>query len=175
MLAPWDLLALAIDDPKIIIAFLIVLALAVVFAKAIRLAVIWTAQFAALIALVLTVFSAGAAGYVAGRSFQQTNPSASVCPVLSRKLQPFWAGLPALQRVHLCFRIFHFPGDFEQHAQAPVAPSAMIRIGNQISIDERELEERFVRASGPGGQNVNKLSTAGTTSLRRAPLAAYSR
>ncbi len=36
----------------------------------------------------------------------------------------------------------------------------MIRIGNQISIDERELEERFVRASGPGGQNVNKLSTA---------------
>ena len=77
MLAPWDLLALAIDDPKIIIAFLIMLALAVVFAKAIRLAVIWTAQFAALIALVLTVFSAGAAGYVAGRSFQQTNPSAS--------------------------------------------------------------------------------------------------
>lgn len=27
-------------------------------------------------------------------------------------------------------------------------------------IDERELEERFVRASGPGGQNVNKVSTA---------------
>jgi ribosome-associated protein len=29
-----------------------------------------------------------------------------------------------------------------------------------ITIDERELEESFVRASGPGGQNVNKLSTA---------------
>ncbi|MEH3145885.1 MAG: alternative ribosome rescue aminoacyl-tRNA hydrolase ArfB [Methylobacterium frigidaeris] len=29
-----------------------------------------------------------------------------------------------------------------------------------ITIDEAELEESFVRASGPGGQNVNKLSTA---------------
>ncbi len=36
----------------------------------------------------------------------------------------------------------------------------MIRVTNSISIDERELEERFIRASGPGGQNVNKLSTA---------------
>jgi ribosome-associated protein len=36
----------------------------------------------------------------------------------------------------------------------------MIRITDRISIEERELEEHFVRASGPGGQNVNKLSTA---------------
>lgn len=36
----------------------------------------------------------------------------------------------------------------------------MIRISSTVSIDERELEERFVRASGPGGQNVNKVSTA---------------
>jgi ribosome-associated protein len=36
----------------------------------------------------------------------------------------------------------------------------MIRITDQISIDDRELEESFVRSSGPGGQNVNKLSTA---------------
>ena len=36
----------------------------------------------------------------------------------------------------------------------------MIRIDYRISIDERELEERFIRASGPGGQNVNKLATA---------------
>jgi ribosome-associated protein len=36
----------------------------------------------------------------------------------------------------------------------------MIRITASISIDERELDERFIRASGPGGQNVNKLSSA---------------
>ena len=36
----------------------------------------------------------------------------------------------------------------------------MIRVDHRISIDERELEERFIRASGPGGQNVNKLATA---------------
>jgi ribosome-associated protein len=36
----------------------------------------------------------------------------------------------------------------------------MIHVTAQISIDEREIEESFVRSSGPGGQNVNKLSTA---------------
>jgi ribosome-associated protein len=36
----------------------------------------------------------------------------------------------------------------------------MLRITDSISIDDSEISETFVRASGPGGQNVNKLSTA---------------
>ena len=36
----------------------------------------------------------------------------------------------------------------------------MIRITDTIAIEERELEESFIRSSGPGGQNVNKLATA---------------
>ena len=36
----------------------------------------------------------------------------------------------------------------------------MIQITRDIQLDERDLEERFVRGSGPGGQNVNKVSTA---------------
>jgi len=36
----------------------------------------------------------------------------------------------------------------------------MIYIDNRISIDEREIKEEFIRSSGPGGQNVNKVATA---------------
>jgi len=36
----------------------------------------------------------------------------------------------------------------------------MLRITDAISIDESELSESFVRSSGPGGQNVNKVSSA---------------
>jgi ribosome-associated protein len=36
----------------------------------------------------------------------------------------------------------------------------MLHITPALAIDDHEFEERFVRASGPGGQNVNKVATA---------------
>jgi ribosome-associated protein len=48
----------------------------------------------------------------------------------------------------------------DDRAPAMRYTSLMIRITPAISIDEAELSESFMRSSGPGGQNVNKVSTA---------------
>jgi ribosome-associated protein len=47
----------------------------------------------------------------------------------------------------------------------------MIRITDAIAIEEREVEESFVRAAGTGGQNVNKVATAVQLrfDIRRSP------
>ena len=112
MVAPQDWLALAVE-PRIIIAFLVVLALAVFFANAVRLAVIWTAQLAALIALVFTVFLGGAAGYFAGTSFQLSHaaaPFANFYPEIGAGLggiAGFAAGSLALSAFFIFLEFLH--------------------------------------------------------------------
>jgi ribosome-associated protein len=44
--------------------------------------------------------------------------------------------------------------------EKPDHPKTLIRITDDISIGLGELDENFVRSSGPGGQNVNKVATA---------------
>ena len=62
------------------------------------------------------------------------------------------------------------------------APRTRIQVTPTITLHPDEIQERFVRASGPGGQNVNKVSTAvelrfdvkNSPSLPEMPTAIYS-
>jgi ribosome-associated protein len=47
-----------------------------------------------------------------------------------------------------------------ERGAAGIGLGSVLRITDDLSLPESELDERFVRASGPGGQNVNKVSTA---------------
>jgi len=49
-------------------------------------------------------------------------------------------------------------GSVTENCRARVMPK--LHVSRAIAIDESELDERFVQASGPGGQNVNKVATA---------------
>src|SRR2546425_10196766 len=62
-----------------------------------------------------------------------------------------------LARIVRCFESREWP---DAPTQVRTGTEPMIHVTGAIQLDEREVEERFVRSSGPGGQNVNKVSTA---------------
>jgi ribosome-associated protein len=49
---------------------------------------------------------------------------------------------------------------YKRRIRFAVPERFMIRINDHLSLDDGEITESFIRSSGPGGQNVNKLATA---------------
>ena len=65
-----------------------------------------------------------------------------------------------LAQQHLVFQRYLCYIDIENWPVFLCWVYAVIRVTRNITINEREIKEHFIRASGPGGQNVNKVSTA---------------
>src|SRR5258705_202528 len=78
--------------------------------------------------------------------------SAAICLPISRPASRSSRGLTRLTP--------RFPSGCRKRTDANGKEVASIRIPPQIEIGEDEIEERFIHASGPGGQNVNKVATA---------------
>ena len=66
--------------------------------------------------------------------------------------------MPGLFCFRLAFEVF--AADMEAEKETDDMASEPLEINNRITIAGWELTEQFVLAGGPGGQNVNKVSTA---------------
>jgi ribosome-associated protein len=87
----------------------------------------------------------------------------SIDSALEKNVGPHGAGEAALAQCRKMSSVLFCPGFLlarERTEFVTASGKHMPRITDTITVDESELSESFVRASGPGGQNVNKVSSA---------------